>query len=153
MALIKPITDWLTRDWGHIPEENIPAIEEILRDFMSTIGKLTDRHAVVQLRTCHPDLCQSCSSCGLSRETDLGKGFIPTAYGLLRALVKDGLFLCHGNQPSWKEGDNIIDTERLRKCGNFVSLTTIYSTTLRRFAIHIMVRIRQVVWNQQPTTP
>lgn len=142
--LITPIADRLTHEWGPVPEEKMIPIRKILRNFLDEIGVMTESSFVAKLRKHFPTHCQSCSSCGLCPQTDLGKGFVGTAYGLLWVLSNKKLFVCHAGQPNWHD-NNKVDTSHLRLCGNVVAIQIGHEATLDDLVARTMSEIREIL--------
>ncbi len=134
MSIITPEQDPLARDFGPLTKEALRLVEALLKVFMKEIGELVESHPCDH----------ACGSCGLSPKTCFKpKEFLPTAYGLVWAITKGKLFVCHGNQPEWAIGSR-IDTDRLRLCGNLEAIKTLPEKTLSRLAHMTMSEISAV---------
>ena len=146
MSTIHAEVDPLTRDFGLVPDTKKATVETILRRFMRGIGELVESAEAKALQN-HGEAChQSCSGCGLSLETHmLPAEFLPTAYGLLWAIVDSKLFVCHGNQPEWKGARNVIDTSRLRLCGNWVTIMQLHDDAISSLAKRTMSEITAIL--------
>ncbi len=134
MSIITPTQDPLARDFGPLSNKKLVLIEALLKVFMKEISTLVESHP------CN----HACGSCGLSPKADFGpKEFLPTAYGLLWAITKRKLFVCHGNQPEWLVGSR-IDTSRVRLCSNLETIKSASEKTLSRLAHLTMSEISAV---------
>lgn len=103
----------------------------MLRLFMSEIRKFYC-DASDKLDRCLPDREKSCHSCAFNPECDSWKGFVYTAYGLLWAINNRSPFLCHRNQPLWK--DHIIDRTQLTACLSYVSVRALHPKEMYEIA-------------------
>jgi hypothetical protein len=144
MAIIKPIMDPFIYDWGHMPRRKSSAVKKLLRAFMKRIGTLTESSRVEKLRSHRPKTFTACSSCGLCPKTDWTKGYFQTAYGILHATYFNRHFMCHSNQPEWKE-TGIVDTCRLRSCGNMQAIMVGHEKELLELTRQTMNAIMQIM--------
>ncbi len=98
----------------------------VLHMFMAQIRNIRDR-TEVRFRKVAPQYRQRCETCAFraAPELDDGANFAPTAYGLMRALIRQGksVFVCHANYPGWR--DNELEDDKLVRCVGFVQVSVI----------------------------
>lgn len=105
--------NWLERDLGEMTDEQRKLVTEILLTFMREIREIQQSS-----RGSEPKSGVTCESCAFNPSLDSDKGFLPTAYGLLKAICDQKLFVCHANQEGWK--DNVLDTSKpVALCNGF----------------------------------
>jgi hypothetical protein len=115
-----PAINYFERDFPHITSDQLERVTKILQVFMSEI-RAAHRRLQNILKENFPNHNPQCSTCALNESTDSWAGFVPTAYGFLQALAMGKIFLCHCNQPEWKE--NITTLKNLKLCSGFLALS------------------------------
>ncbi|MES2214307.1 MAG: hypothetical protein V4465_02915 [Patescibacteria group bacterium] len=135
--------DFFEVEFGSITPAQRDTVEKILRLFMNDYRRVIDPHAPEGMACVESG--PRCGSCAFNPSIDQSKDFLPTAFGVLKSL-RDGLpFLCHRNQPGWKDSqinmaNRIVcegfkagienDVDRIRNLA-VVALSLIYTVTGR----------------------
>ena len=93
-------------------------VVSVLRSFMAEARTVScDLDFKRAMGAVRPELKKHCTTCALESSTDSLDGFAPTAYGFLSTIVNDRIFLCHSNQPGWREND--MDVEKVMLCRQY----------------------------------
>ena len=126
----------LNEDLGDMTEAERNAVLVVLTTFMREIRQVREQCSDAT------NSGMTCESCAFEPIKDSEKGFAATAYGLLWAICNQKLFVCHANQPTWK--DNVLDTSKgVVLCNGFRQVIG----DIRTFAIaeKAMTAIREIV--------
>ena len=107
------------QDFAGATKEQREKIVSILRNFMVEIRKILDNSGRMT-RIMRPEIEKQCATCAFNPKLDNLPGFAPTAYGLLYAIWRDNVFICHENQSAWKQ--NLVFREEIKLCNGFESI-------------------------------
>lgn len=125
--IVVKLPSQLERELGKISPKQMKQVTAILRIFIRKIRAILahSEDDLKQINKCGT----RCATCAFAPETDTYEGFTRTVYALLRALRNtnldmkislDMLFLCHANQPGWKEKK--YDRSKLKLCGGYEAI-------------------------------
>jgi hypothetical protein len=133
-----PIPNQFSVDFPNATEAQKGHVAEILKLFIRKF-----RTQLGALPGCAPE--GTCASCAFDPSIDNHWAFRDTAYGLLYSILNGKHFLCHSNQPSWKEGGG-IDLSRARHCAGFkTACSKEQRDATVRLAIATQLRIERVL--------
>ena len=129
-------------DFGDATPIQRRKIIQILREFMVEVRAVlgsTGRMA----RLTRPSVESQCATCAFNPVLDDARGFPATAYGLLSAIYRDQIFICHSGQSGWKKC--LIDPKSVTICSGFESVRLFSGTRSALAAAKAMRAIREVV--------
>ncbi len=147
MATTITVRNNITSDLGALTDEQSTKIEAILRDFMAKVMKLHQRE-VACLDHAAPDREKACGTCALSPATHSWPGFVSTTYNFVRAFAFNQLFLCHHNQPGWKQRQWKMSD--LKPCMSYVELSALCTVEMTTLALDALEKIHRIA---PPITP
>ncbi len=129
---------------GELSPARKKIIIELLRMFMEGMRKILVQSQNI-LACCGSGVTirEPCRSCAFNPMTDGARGFAPTAYGLLRAVHRDALFLCHDNQPGWAERK--LDPNKLELCAGLAKIRITRPKRAFRLAERTMKALEQIL--------
>ena len=143
-----PSPNAFREDLSPLTEEQYSKVLWVLKNFMREVREI-ERQASERTRHACPEKAGQCASCAFNPETDREFGFAPTAYGLLVSiLLPEKLFLCHANQPHWKE--NVLLPDRLKLCEGFASVVVVDHEKARACARRAIEAIAEIVPKIRP---
>lgn len=134
--------NYLERELGQLSAIQKEEVRSVLADFMTEVRAILRANGSAFYEI-YSEEERPCATCALNPMTDDFPGFLPTAYGLMRACRDRKLFVCHDNQEDWEK--NLIDMKRLKLCGGFVSLAVTDPKGVHTAANRAMKKIRTIV--------
>ena len=138
------VTNHFQEDLRGTTEEQKEEVIGLLRVFMKEIREILKKSEKEVDRECL-DMKERCVTCAFAPETDEFSVFAPTAYSLLWSIANYKFFICHSNQPNWRERN--IERERLKLCGGFETITTAYPGDVLELAEGTMLAIEKIISN------
>ena len=107
---------------GDLSAEQREQVIAALTNFMAEVRTLL-RNIDQNFKVQNAQECQRCATCAFNPVTDSFPGFTPTAYGLMKSLRDETIFLCHANQLPRLKRENLIDPNGITLCKGFLLLT------------------------------
>ena len=141
--LIRPINRF-EEDLAAVNVVEREEIVAVLRTFMAEVREVLEG-SMRMVRLVSPEMEKRCATCAFNPKTDGLPGFAPTAYGLLHSIIEDNkVFLCHGDNPDWKN-QHLIDPQKPVLCNGFSSVRLLSGTKTSEMALRTITAIKEIV--------
>lgn len=134
-------------EFGELTEDERAKVRPILLSFITALREILKRGGTVRLLQI--GFKPPCHTCAMNPSTDDWSGFIPTVFGVVHSIRARKAFMCHENDPGWKE--NRVDPELLDACGGVGAAQAINEPACVALAERAYRELREVLGDNRTT--